>query len=162
VVLKTWLSRLNKLALAELKSLLKWTYKAYQRRTCISLFLGTIMSNCVSLLKRRVFLWHNGPALHDLRGDMRHRMPWGRATVRVLSRTVRSGRCRGGTEYCDFARRRVQKCEISFAKRAGMHIFTPTTWCCHPRIVNPNPNNLQLWHSKKLSFSSNPAPYSAR
>lgn len=53
MVLKTWLSRLNKLALAELKSLLKWTYKAYQRRACISLFLGTIMSNCVSLLKRR-------------------------------------------------------------------------------------------------------------
>ena len=25
----------------------------------------------------RFFLWHNGPALHDLCGNMRHRMPWG-------------------------------------------------------------------------------------
>lgn len=53
MVLKTCRSSLKKLAKAEQKSLLKWTYKAYQRRTCISLFLGTIMSNCVSLFKRR-------------------------------------------------------------------------------------------------------------
>jgi len=48
------------------------------------------------------------------RSPRRYAAPDGveRVTSRELSRTVRSGRCRRGTEWDDFARRRAQKCEI--------------------------------------------------